>query len=539
MDTVNTELIRGHADTIILNVLLERDRYGYEILELISQNSEGRYAIKQPTLYSCLKRLEKQGFISSYFGDESNGGRRRYYKLEEKGRKTLDQDQREWEFSRSIIDRLLSDKQIDLKTVEAPFDTNELRPLTKRVKAYDIQEAEKMSQPIIIPITLNPTVNTAATSAPITENKPEETKTDESVRALSPEAIAALNKLYSQEPPVSEKPEEQVKTVDSAYNNVQFDNKNAQSVLFGGEMPNKEKEKADFARTEVLTEEELHAIENRNAASRLLKLGDYSDYPYSSNAKIFNKNSINTDSADYKLFNGKNDESFKGSYFDKQETGDNKADEDVKINYREALGAIFDRTVPSAASIEKTTYKEAAYSDQAPARARGMSDLKQSLLEEGYKMRTYSKANNAGFYYMNYYYSNRILRDTSLFTYLVAVIELLIMFILRSVFGLNGLTLIIMGVVGLILPIVPTVLWAVNPNKRIKAKFNFNAAIINALIAFIVISAVATVINLVSPSISLSFQDGKMYVPYILALDIPIFVLIYQLLYRTKNYHLK
>ena len=144
MDTVNTELIRGHVDTIILNCLSEKDRYGYEILDIISDLSDGRYEIKQPTLYSCLKRLEKQGFITSYYGDESNGGRRRYYRLTDKGTATLNQDQREWEFSRTVIDRLLSDKQIDLKTVEAPFNLAELRPLTKRVRAYDVEEeAEK------------------------------------------------------------------------------------------------------------------------------------------------------------------------------------------------------------------------------------------------------------------------------------------------------------------------------------------------------------------------------------------------------------
>ena len=136
MDTVNTELIRGHVDTIILNALMQRDRYGYEILDMISDLSEGRYEIKQPTLYSCLKRLEKQGFITSYYGDETQGGRRRYYQLTEKGRATLEQDQREWEFSRTIINRLLSDKEIDLRTVEAPFNPSELRPLTRRVRLY-------------------------------------------------------------------------------------------------------------------------------------------------------------------------------------------------------------------------------------------------------------------------------------------------------------------------------------------------------------------------------------------------------------------
>ncbi|MDR0751356.1 MAG: helix-turn-helix transcriptional regulator [Christensenellaceae bacterium] len=135
MESPSIELVRGHADTIIMNILMERDRYGYEIIEIISTRSHGRYSIKQPTLYNALKRLEKLGFVESYYGEESNGGRRRYYCLTEKGTTTLTTGQKQWEFSRTILDTLLSDKDVDLATVEAPYDPNALRPATKRIRS--------------------------------------------------------------------------------------------------------------------------------------------------------------------------------------------------------------------------------------------------------------------------------------------------------------------------------------------------------------------------------------------------------------------
>ena len=201
MDTVNTELIRGHVDTIILNSLVERDRYGYEILDIISNLSEGRYEIKQPTLYSCLKRLEKQGFISSYFGDETQGGRRRYYTLTEKGRDTLEQDQREWEFSRTIINRLLSDKEIDLKTVEAPFDPSELRPLTRRVRAYDSDEAAAAEQKAAAS-SMQENINAVSDQNAAVENKVEVESAKENVisvvaAAEAPTAPAAETAVQS------------------------------------------------------------------------------------------------------------------------------------------------------------------------------------------------------------------------------------------------------------------------------------------------------------------------------------------------------
>ena len=108
LNSINSDLIRGHIDTIILSVLREGDRYGYDILGEIEKKSGGQYTLKQPTLYSCLKRLEGQGFIYKYWGTESGGGRRTYYSLTEMGKELFMKNKDEWEHSRGIIDMLIS-----------------------------------------------------------------------------------------------------------------------------------------------------------------------------------------------------------------------------------------------------------------------------------------------------------------------------------------------------------------------------------------------------------------------------------------------
>ncbi len=108
MNSIHSDMIRGHIDTIILSILQEGDRYGYDIISEIEKKSGGEYAIKQPTLYSCLKRLESQGFIYKYWGTETNGGRRTYYSLTEMGKELFRKNQDEWRYSRLVIDKLIS-----------------------------------------------------------------------------------------------------------------------------------------------------------------------------------------------------------------------------------------------------------------------------------------------------------------------------------------------------------------------------------------------------------------------------------------------
>jgi DNA-binding PadR family transcriptional regulator len=104
---MSSDLLRGHTDTMILKLLLENDRYGYEIVKLIGQNSGGEYELKEATMYSSLKRLETNGDISWYWGDETQGGRRKYYKITAKGKLIYAQNKQNWEFAKRVLDNLL------------------------------------------------------------------------------------------------------------------------------------------------------------------------------------------------------------------------------------------------------------------------------------------------------------------------------------------------------------------------------------------------------------------------------------------------
>ena len=104
---ISSDLLRGHTDTIILKLLLDGDKYGYEISKLIQTNSSGEYELKEATMYSSLKRLEADGNITSYWGDETQGGRRRYYRITKNGKQAYAENKSNWEYAKRILDNLL------------------------------------------------------------------------------------------------------------------------------------------------------------------------------------------------------------------------------------------------------------------------------------------------------------------------------------------------------------------------------------------------------------------------------------------------
>lgn len=106
--SVTSDLIRGNTDTIILGQLVIQDSYGYEINKSISTISGGLYELKEATLYTAFKRLEESGYISSYWGDETTGARRKYYTITSLGRQAHARMVEEWNTSKKIIDRLVN-----------------------------------------------------------------------------------------------------------------------------------------------------------------------------------------------------------------------------------------------------------------------------------------------------------------------------------------------------------------------------------------------------------------------------------------------
>ena len=82
----------GQVQYLVLDSLKEGSKYGLEIIEYISKKTGGNYIMKKPTLYSCLTRMEKKGYVSSSFWGESElGGKRHYYSITSSGKNTLEE----------------------------------------------------------------------------------------------------------------------------------------------------------------------------------------------------------------------------------------------------------------------------------------------------------------------------------------------------------------------------------------------------------------------------------------------------------------
>jgi PadR family transcriptional regulator PadR len=105
---INKEVLKGHIDTLILSLLNSNDMYGYELAKIVRVKCDNQFELKEGTLYLSLKRLEKNKWIESYWGDEQGpGGRRKYYKLTALGEEGFEQKRSEWKFVKKIIDSFI------------------------------------------------------------------------------------------------------------------------------------------------------------------------------------------------------------------------------------------------------------------------------------------------------------------------------------------------------------------------------------------------------------------------------------------------
>lgn len=107
--SITSDIIRGHTETIILANLSERDSYGYEINKAIQKKTDNKYELKEATLYSAFRRLEQASMITSYWGDETTGARRRYYSITKLGLLALEQNKVDWNEAKELIDKLINE----------------------------------------------------------------------------------------------------------------------------------------------------------------------------------------------------------------------------------------------------------------------------------------------------------------------------------------------------------------------------------------------------------------------------------------------
>ena len=97
MDTLARELKRGSAELMILALLNEQERHGYDLARLIGERSKGAINFHVASLYPTLYRMEDKGVIEGRWVEKAGQRRRRYYRLTATGRKALKKHRSVWE----------------------------------------------------------------------------------------------------------------------------------------------------------------------------------------------------------------------------------------------------------------------------------------------------------------------------------------------------------------------------------------------------------------------------------------------------------
>jgi PadR family transcriptional regulator, regulatory protein PadR len=99
----DTQAKKGSAEILILSLLEERIRHGYEICRLIDERSEGALRFNAASLYPTLYRLEDRGLIRGRWVEKAGQRRRRYYRITPAGRRALAARRRDWrDFLRAL-----------------------------------------------------------------------------------------------------------------------------------------------------------------------------------------------------------------------------------------------------------------------------------------------------------------------------------------------------------------------------------------------------------------------------------------------------
>src|SRR5262245_5707169 len=97
MPTISRELKRGSTELLILALLEERDRHGYELAQLIEERSRGAISFHAASLYPSLYRMEDRDLIVGRWVEKAGQRRRRYYSLTKTGRKALASQRSVWD----------------------------------------------------------------------------------------------------------------------------------------------------------------------------------------------------------------------------------------------------------------------------------------------------------------------------------------------------------------------------------------------------------------------------------------------------------
>ena len=106
MNALARELKRGSTELLILALLEEGDRHGYELAQLIDERSGGAISFHAASLYPTLYRMEDKDLIEGRWVEKAGQRRRRYYRLTKAGKTTLASQRSVWDTFFDALNRV-------------------------------------------------------------------------------------------------------------------------------------------------------------------------------------------------------------------------------------------------------------------------------------------------------------------------------------------------------------------------------------------------------------------------------------------------
>ncbi|KAB8129528.1 PadR family transcriptional regulator [Gracilibacillus oryzae] len=108
---MNIQFKKGALELCVLALLNKQDRYGYELVQKISD----QIAISEGSVYPLLRRLKKEEYFTTYLQESQEGPSRKYYRLTEKGREHLEELMEEWKYFTKGVNHIIKEGVSDDK----------------------------------------------------------------------------------------------------------------------------------------------------------------------------------------------------------------------------------------------------------------------------------------------------------------------------------------------------------------------------------------------------------------------------------------
>lgn len=104
---IEKSLLSGSTPMLVLSLLKDGDKYGYEMVTELARRSNDAFQLKEGTLYPLLHTMEQKKWVRAYLKQMENGRERKYYHLTEAGEEYLKSKEEEWQYFSERVNAVL------------------------------------------------------------------------------------------------------------------------------------------------------------------------------------------------------------------------------------------------------------------------------------------------------------------------------------------------------------------------------------------------------------------------------------------------